>query len=495
MLKGRDALTSIESAVAEIRSDIDSLAGRISRMTDARGQIAAKESESFRQLAALRLDALRNGELSDPLARVEQRATELIAEHDKALAVIQTRMDKTDQQRETLLAQRKALAAEEDKAAKTLDAAEAAFQKKLAKDKAFKTQSDAAEQARHVVEEAARKAELAAGDRAEKGAPYEADPLFMYLWQRGFLTDAYSANSVIRFLDRWVAGIVRYRDAAANYRMLLEIPKRLQEHVDAQQAELDQEVEALARIEATARKAEGLDDLTKALADAEQAVLDLDAKIEAESDARANIERERSMHVRGEDGPFAEALRLMTEAMQRQDLRSLYREARLTRGREDDRIVDDIEDHRAELADTERDISQLRESLRALEARRSELEQVRTRFVKSGYDQWDSFFTDDDFLKRLLLGLVKGAVSGSGLWRELERHHKRQRRSNTRFGSQRYRFPGGGKTWGQGRTTGGSWGGSWGGGSRGGGRSRGNWGGGRIGRSKGGGGFRTGGGF
>ena len=489
MLKGRDALTAIERAVGEVREDIDRLAGRIAKLTEARGQTASEESEAFRRLAELRLDALRKGELSEPLARVEARAAELIAEHDASLNALEAAMDETVATRAGLLAERSNRVAEEDKAAKALDRAEAAFQKKLEKDTRFVAQSTTVAEARDVVEEAARKAELAANDRTEKGAPYEADPLFMYLWDRTFLTDGYRANPVIRFLDRWVAGIVRYRDAAANYRMLLEIPKRLQEHVDAQQAALEEEIAALEALESEARSATDLSALAQTLADAEQAVLDIDAKIDAESDQRAQLERDRSAHVRGDDGPFAEALRLMTEAMQRQDLRSLYREARLTRGREDDRIVDDIEDRREDLAETERDIAQLRESLRALEARRSELEAVRTRFVKSGYDRWDSFFTDDDFLKSLLVGLVRGAVSGSGLWRELERHHRRQRKASSGFGSQRYRFPGSGKPWG------GSVGGSWGGKPGGGGRSRGSSWGGRIGRSKGGGGFRTGGGF
>ncbi|MEM8877572.1 MAG: hypothetical protein AAGD23_06835 [Pseudomonadota bacterium] len=489
MLKGRDALTAIERAVGEIREDIDRLAGRIAKLTDARGKTASEESEAFRRLAELRLDALRNGELSEPLARVEARAAELIAQHDASLDALESSLDETDQARAALLAKRSKRVADEDKAAKALDQAEAAFQKKLEKDKAFVAQSTLVEESRDIVEEAARKAELAASDRAEKGAPYEADPLFMYLWDRKFLTGDYRANPVIRFFDRWVAGIVRYRDAAANYRMLLEIPRRLQEHVDAQQSELEEEIASLEKLEAEARGAAGLNELAKALADVEQAVLDIDADVEAESERRAELERERSAHVRGDDGPFAEALRLMTGAMQRQDLRSLYREARLTRSREDDRVVDEIEDRRQDLAETERDIAQLRESLRALEARRAEIEGVRTRFVKSGYDRWDSFFTDDDFLKSLLVGLVRGAISGSGLWHELERHHRRQRKSNSRFGSQRYRFPGSSKPWGG--SVGGRWGGSWGSGRRSSGSS---WGG-RVGRSKGGGGFRTGGGF
>lgn len=81
-----------------------------------------------------------------------------------------------------------------------------------------------------MLEAAEKKAEQAERDLAEKRVPYEADPLFMYLWNRGFGTGAYRANSLVRYFDRKVARLVGYHGARANYATLLELPVRLREH-------------------------------------------------------------------------------------------------------------------------------------------------------------------------------------------------------------------------------------------------------------------------
>ena len=52
---------------------------------------------------------------------------------------------------------------------------------------------------------AAQKATLARQDLEQKGKPYLADPLFAYLWRRGWGTDTYRASPIIRLLDRWPA--------------------------------------------------------------------------------------------------------------------------------------------------------------------------------------------------------------------------------------------------------------------------------------------------
>ncbi|HEX2137928.1 MAG TPA: hypothetical protein VHG30_18895 [Microvirga sp.] len=83
-----------------------------------------------------------------------------------------------------------------------------------------------------VVRRAEEKAAQAAADRDEKRRPYEADPLFMYLWRRGFGTRDYRASNLVRYLDRKVAHLIGYEAARVNYAMLLELPERLREHVE-----------------------------------------------------------------------------------------------------------------------------------------------------------------------------------------------------------------------------------------------------------------------
>ena len=52
-----------------------------------------------------------------------------------------------------------------------------------------------------VAKQAEAKTAHAEQDRVEKGRPYEAEPLFMYLWKRGYGTAAYAANPLVLVLE------------------------------------------------------------------------------------------------------------------------------------------------------------------------------------------------------------------------------------------------------------------------------------------------------
>jgi len=85
---------------------------------------------------------------------------------------------------------------------------------------------------------AERKAAQAECDLEEKRKPYEADPLFMYLWSRGLGTSRYRAIPLVRYFDRKVARHIGFDDARRNYAVLIELPVRLREHAERLRAEL-----------------------------------------------------------------------------------------------------------------------------------------------------------------------------------------------------------------------------------------------------------------
>ena len=481
MLSGRDALNSIDRAIAEIRGDQEKMSARIREATDSVARMRTLEAEEFRKLAEVRLDAIRRGELDTRLSASEARAGELIAGHAGELDRIEKDIARGEAERGRLMEARETAADAVADAQKAFDAELAKFQAGFRKTDAFKAAFATAEEAEKVVAEAERKAQLAADDRTQKGAPYEADQLFMYLWERKFGTADYASRGIIRMLDRWVARIARYMDNAANYRMLLEIPRRLAEHVAAKRTALDAARDNLRKLEEDARGKDGVGKLETALEKARADLADLDAKIAAESERRNALETERGRLVRGEDGAFQKAIGVLTSELSRQDLRALHREALLTATREDEAIVERIDDLRDDLDDIERELSRHREGLASLDRRRADLESVRQRYVGSRYDDTGSYFENDDLLKDLLIGVLRGVLSGGGMWREIERQHRRRQQANPDFGWRRFPSPG--------RSSGG---GIFGGGSRRGGSGGGGF---RTGGGSRSGGFRTGGGF
>jgi hypothetical protein len=77
---------------------------------------------------------------------------------------------------------------------------------------------DAAAAAARIAGHAAQKAEFAQQYRDAKGRPYLADPLFRYLWERGYGTAGYRAGPVARLLDGFVARVRPLRRRPARLR-------------------------------------------------------------------------------------------------------------------------------------------------------------------------------------------------------------------------------------------------------------------------------------
>lgn len=103
---------------------------------------------------------------------------------------------------------------------------------RLAADPAHQALVAAEERAMATAENAEKKAVQAEGDRASKSKAYESDPLFAYLWKRGFGTPQYAYGGLTRTIDRWVSNLIGFLEARPAYAMLNEIPVRLRAHAD-----------------------------------------------------------------------------------------------------------------------------------------------------------------------------------------------------------------------------------------------------------------------
>ncbi|WP_048709586.1 hypothetical protein [Microvirga massiliensis] len=106
------------------------------------------------------------------------------------------------------------------------------------------------------IAEAEQKVKQAEADREEKRRPYEADPLFMYLWRRGYGTRSYRANRFARYFDRKVAHLIGFETARINYVMLMQLPIRLREHVDRLKEEASDQGLSLRLLEEVEQKPE-----------------------------------------------------------------------------------------------------------------------------------------------------------------------------------------------------------------------------------------------
>jgi hypothetical protein len=476
MFTGRQALGSIDDALQRARQQLAVAEQRIEQTSGLQLELERQELAQFRKLAQIRVGLLASGEIIEHLDQGEQATARILATRDQARRELDAEIAASQQRLAALEADRSERMQRVDAAEVLLEQREAETQRRLRDDPGYQQQLAKVQEADRIARHAEEKTALAEQDREEKGRPYLDDPLFSYLWRRGYGTSTYHASAPIRFLDDWVARLCRYGDARANYAMLTEIPLRLKEHSDNERRVAEEVLDQLEALELQAADADALPPLRDSLDQARTELAELDTGLESAQWDHQVLLRRQSEFAAGSDRYYEQAIQLLAEEIGKEDIATLHADARLTPTREDDHAVRKLRSLRLERDDLIADLAHQREILRGHRERSEELETLRLDFKRQRYDGQSSVFADDSLVSMMLSEFLRGVLSRDGLWREIQRQHRyRKTRPNPDFGSGGF---------GRGKVR---WGGGSGWGGIGGGR-----GGGGLG---GGGGFRTGGGF
>jgi hypothetical protein len=472
-LSGKEALDEIDRLLDRARADFQTVANQFSDARSGLARLRQEEVGLYAELAKLRLLAIEQGSLLDALNDADRKAGKVLDDRKEAL----DKVDQSSSSAQATLAEienrRTGQRARVEAASRGLDEAEANAQARLAVDEAYKAQLEHTEQASFIADQAEEKAAAARRDREEKGQPYEADPLFSYLWSRGYGTSKYRAWPLARWLDGRVARLSNYEDSRRNYSLLIDIPVRLGEHAETMRGQFDREVEALRGLERAAAEAADVPALRESLEKEEESLSEIDAGIAAEEDLIRSLTAERKSFAAGEDDYYKHAIEALSDAMRGESIPFLKERAARTPDRKDDDIVRRLVELGEESERAGQNLAEFTKLHERESHRLEELEDVRRRFKSERLDDSRSEFLQGALIALVLRQFLTGSVSSNDVWKTIMRQH-RMKPQHTDFGTMR--FP---------RARGS---GPWRGGGLGGGGFRG---GGRI----GGGGFRTGGKF
>ena len=227
---GRDALHRLDSLTAGAREEFDAAARGAESHARRRADLARLKAEGYRELAAMRLDVIKV-EATDSLSAAEKEAARLLTEHEAFTARIDGEVAAAEAKLKDAEAMRRAGEVEVDAALNAYETLVTETEAAVQTDPGYIALKQAFEEARSVSVRAEQKLELAKTDRDEKRKPYEADPLFSYLWERKFRTPEYDRGGMSRALDNWVARLCGYDQAYLNYARLIELPDRIAEHM------------------------------------------------------------------------------------------------------------------------------------------------------------------------------------------------------------------------------------------------------------------------
>jgi hypothetical protein len=426
MISGRQALQQIEQATAQLRAE----EARVEASLRATGEDAARlrieRMKAFRELARIKLDLMTKPGFIGELDTAERQALSIIESRRRALEDFNERRAAAERKVQEREAERHDRAEELERALASLKDLRMKVEDEARRGAPWSEQRARIDTAEEVARQAENKAQLADRDREEKRKPYEADPLFMYLWRRKFGSADYRVGKLVRIVDRWVARLVGYDKARANYVLLNEIPLRLREHAGRMKAEIAAERSRLAAVERVSLQAAGAAPLQTSAETARDRLVAAEAALAASKKELAELDAQHDASVLQGDLPFRDAIELLSKADATQDLSSLYKEARATPSVEDDALVRRIDATEAAIGSAERRMGAIGRELTALGQRRAALEQQWQGFRQNGYDRPSGGFANQAVIGSVLGGILGGILQGTVLRDTLRDGYRRE---------------------------------------------------------------------
>jgi DNA repair exonuclease SbcCD ATPase subunit len=242
----------------------------------------------------------------------------------------------------------------------------------------------------------------------EKLVAYESEPTFMYLVKHGWGTPDYKATGLTRFMDGFVAKVVRFVFEKEKYDSLVSLPAAIEAELVAAGRQVSAAEERLAKLVAVVEETHGVPPVVAKLS-AEQGRRAALAKTMKEEDAALErYKKERNALDNTKDAYHADALGKLKSFLTGETIASLKRRALATPSPEDDRLVARVEAIDDEVRSNKKEIESLRERRDEAERKHSFVQAILADFQQRGYETRRSRFPSDFdvgyHLEQLMLG-------------------------------------------------------------------------------------------
>ncbi len=426
MWKGASALNNIDKTLQTIRNEVVRLDTQLTKLTEKLTQNQRHRMNLINDIAKVRLYEIDQGSLQREFSAADLQAAEILKQRKKALAKLNDLIDKLNQKIHDAEVVRKTMLDKVNQQSLKITDKEAQVQTTLSEDKNYLDFFEKAKIADSVAKQAHSKADTAKHDMAEKATPYQQDKLFMYLWNRKFGTSDYKSGLITRWLDGWVAGLIRYEPARINYWNLQEIPQRLTQHADQLANLADEAHMALQELELAALKKAGVPNMENKLNKLRDKLDAHDDAIESDEKGLNDSLQQRAEYTSGDDEYIQRCLQRLTQALDHQDLSSIHSYVRETASFTDDKLLIELQqvDHRHD--EVTADLADIRVLQDKKAGRLQDLEQVRRDFKDNRFDDVRSGFGNKHFLLSILGQFLQGIVNGDELWQVLRRNQRYQ---------------------------------------------------------------------
>ena len=269
----------------------------------------------------------------------------------------------------------------------------------------------------------------------EKLPEYQVDPLFMYLVDQHYKDSSYKVSGLRKWLDSWVAKIVKYEDSKRSYDFLTIIPELVSIEIEKNASELEVLVTSFDEQRKLIADKLGLTEVIEAgteLGAKRDSVMEQIATLDSQAE-QFRKEREQLESETGEY--YHKALELITSYLDNSSFKQLWHDVSQTQQYQDDELVAQLEEITSKCHALKEDASQMRRRRSLSERAVTILSSLQRRFTESDFESRRSQFSDRLDIESLLSGVLEGVIGERDAWGALRKTQQFIRTRHPRYSS------------------------------------------------------------
>ncbi|MEL7110807.1 MAG: hypothetical protein AAGL99_16210 [Pseudomonadota bacterium] len=435
-ISGRDALDHLDRRLGRLRTRLNDAIQAADGIDGRLAEIQTHRVGALQRLADMRLDVIQQADFED-LDRLHRQALELLQSHAAYIEDERQSIEAASDEITQLEAKRADLAKQHEVLEAEIEAKLADIETRLKEDDAYRGLVQSFEDADAIADRADQKLAVAIDEREEKSEAYLSDPLFSYLWERGFGTTEYKGGGLFKMLDGWVAKLCKYDGARPNYARLNDITDWLGDHAKDTRNAAEFAKTTLEIAERDAIEAAGIPSDEKRAEDIRADIAAVDGDMVSAETRHSVLTEQHAKTLIGEEGPAKQARKVLERGLQNMSIPDLRQLAAETITLDDDEIVDDLVELRTEEMSLELETERVSDAPTRLGEELGAFEALRRRFKESRFDS-DSALIKIALFDDALESLASGRMSVNKALKQIHQSVRRKEsRTRNGFGGRR----------------------------------------------------------
>jgi chromosome segregation ATPase len=414
---GKNILSKIDGEAQSIRARITKLDEKTSEVKQTLETLHHQKTKIYFDLAKIHLpDVIHGREQSNLPHYTEQEIDSLMRARQNSLSILKNELHENQEHQKQIETERSAYLEALEQFDETIQAAEDTALKELGQEPQYQTMVQEIDTLESQIERIEGKLTVAQEDCEQKAIPYHADPLFMYLWKRGYGTNEYKAGVLSRTLDQWVSRVSDFEKARRNYYMLNKIPKKLEDFKTSLESDLLDTEQKIENLQNQKYKGKGIIDLQNRYDEQKTELEKIDASLKQFEEQHENILQEKQSFLNGNDEYYIEAIDVLKRIYKSTNLKTLRRNALMTSTHKDDALIRDLHDTERDIEHHEEQIDAFLKTIKEENRKLHQVQNVRRTFKNKNYDSNRVIFNNSNTFTILLGQFITGILTNTHFW-------------------------------------------------------------------------------